>query len=92
MARAFVDCRMVYDLYAHPGVIQKMASSYGPDLLLWRSLFWVKGPGGPETPWHQDFQSWPMGHGHRYEQSGSGRAQTRPVLSARRENLALRRG
>jgi ectoine hydroxylase-related dioxygenase (phytanoyl-CoA dioxygenase family) len=55
-----LDCRLVYDLCAHPSVVQKMASIHGPDLLLWRSLFWVKNPGGTETGWHQDWKSWPM--------------------------------
>lgn len=55
-----LDCRLVYDLCAHPSVVEKMASIHGSDLLLWRSLFWVKNPGGPQTPWHQDWKSWPM--------------------------------
>ena len=55
-----LDCRLVYDLCAHPSVVGKMAGLYGPDLLLWRSLFWVKKPGDKETPWHQDWKSWPM--------------------------------
>jgi ectoine hydroxylase-related dioxygenase (phytanoyl-CoA dioxygenase family) len=37
-----------------------MASLYGPDLILWRSLFFVKNPGGPASRWHQDWKSWPM--------------------------------
>src|SRR5579864_7617752 len=55
-----LDSRLVFDLCAHPRVVQKMASIHGPDLLLWRSLFWVKPPGGSQTPWHQDWKSWPM--------------------------------
>lgn len=55
-----LDRRLVYELCAHPSVVQKMAGIHGPDLLLWRSLFWVKNPGGAETPWHQDWKSWPM--------------------------------
>ncbi|HWE63380.1 MAG TPA: phytanoyl-CoA dioxygenase family protein [Chloroflexota bacterium] len=55
-----LDRRIVYDLCAHPAIVEKMASIHGPDLLLWRSLFWVKQPGGPQTPWHQDWKSWPM--------------------------------
>src|SRR5579871_6281286 len=41
-----LDNRLVYDLCAHPSVVQKMAGIHGPDLVLWRSLFWVKNPGG----------------------------------------------
>jgi ectoine hydroxylase-related dioxygenase (phytanoyl-CoA dioxygenase family) len=55
-----LDSRLVFDLCAHPRVVQKMAGIHGADLLLWRSLFWVKPPDGRETPWHQDWKSWPM--------------------------------
>jgi ectoine hydroxylase-related dioxygenase (phytanoyl-CoA dioxygenase family) len=55
-----LDNRLVYDLCAHPSIVQKMAGIHGPDLVVWRSLFWVKNPGGRETPWHQDWKSWPM--------------------------------
>ena len=37
-----------------------MASLYGPDLLLWRTNFFVKEPGAKEIPWHQDFNYWPL--------------------------------
>jgi ectoine hydroxylase-related dioxygenase (phytanoyl-CoA dioxygenase family) len=55
-----LDKRLVYDLCAHPSVVRRMASLYGPDLILWRSLFFVKTPGGPASVWHQDWKSWPM--------------------------------
>jgi len=55
-----LDQRLVYDLCAHPAVAGRMASLYGPDLILWRSLFFVKNPGAAESPWHQDWRSWPM--------------------------------
>jgi len=55
-----LDQRLVYDLCAHPAVVERMASLYGPDLVLWRSLFFVKNPGAAESPWHQDWKSWPM--------------------------------
>ena len=29
-----------------------MAALYGPDLLLWRTNFFVKEPGAKEIPWH----------------------------------------
>ena len=37
-----------------------MASLYGPDLLLWRTNFFIKEPGAKEIPWHQDFNYWPL--------------------------------
>ena len=37
-----------------------MAALYGPDLLLWRTNFFVKEPGAKEIPWHQDFNYWPL--------------------------------
>lgn len=55
-----LDQRLVYDLCAHPSVVGRIASLLGPDLVLWRSLFFVKNPGGPASEWHQDWKSWPM--------------------------------
>jgi ectoine hydroxylase-related dioxygenase (phytanoyl-CoA dioxygenase family) len=55
-----LDSRLVYDLCAHPAVVGRLASLYGPDLALWRSLFFVKNPGGAASSWHQDFKSWSM--------------------------------
>ena len=33
---------------------------YGPDLLLWRTNFFVKYEGDKAIPWHQDFNYWPL--------------------------------
>ena len=55
-----LDKHIVYALCAQPSIVGRMASLYGPDLVLWRSLFFVKNPGGPASPWHQDWKSWPM--------------------------------
>ena len=33
---------------------------YGPDLLLWRTNFFVKNRGSKAIPWHQDFNYWPL--------------------------------
>ena len=55
-----LDSRLVHDLCAHPAIVSRMASIYGPDLLLWRSHFFLKEPGDAEVPWHQDTNYWPL--------------------------------
>ncbi|MCW8129173.1 MAG: phytanoyl-CoA dioxygenase family protein [Planctomycetota bacterium] len=55
-----LDCRVVYDLCAHPAIVERMAALFGPDLVLWRSNFFVKHPGDKEIPWHQDWNYWPI--------------------------------
>jgi ectoine hydroxylase-related dioxygenase (phytanoyl-CoA dioxygenase family) len=55
-----LDNRVVYELCAHPAIVERMASIYGPDLVLWRSNLFVKNPGAPEIPWHQDGNYWPI--------------------------------
>jgi hypothetical protein len=54
------DSRLVYDLCAHPEITGRLASLIGPDLLIWRSNFFVKEPGGKEVPWHQDVNYWKL--------------------------------
>ncbi len=48
------DCRCVYDLCTHPHLLHRIATLLGQDLVLWNSVFFNKGPGGREVPWHQD--------------------------------------
>jgi ectoine hydroxylase-related dioxygenase (phytanoyl-CoA dioxygenase family) len=55
-----LDCRVVYDLCSHPAIVNRMACIYGPDLILWRSNFFIKNPGDKEIPWHQDGNYWPI--------------------------------
>jgi ectoine hydroxylase-related dioxygenase (phytanoyl-CoA dioxygenase family) len=55
-----LDCRVVYDLCSHPAIVDRMAAIYGPDLMLWRSNFFIKNPGDKEIPWHQDGNYWPI--------------------------------
>ena len=55
-----LDDEGVYRMCTHPEVVGRMASLYGPDLLLWRSNFFLKEPGGLEIPWHQDLNYWPL--------------------------------
>ena len=55
-----LDSRAVYDLATHPAIIGRMVALYGPDLLLWRTNFFVKNRGSKAIPWHQDFHYWPL--------------------------------
>ena len=47
-----LDCPLIHELATHPAVVKRMAALYGPDLLLWRTNFFVKEPGAKEIPWH----------------------------------------
>ncbi len=55
-----LDQRVIWDLASHPAIIGRMASVYGPDLLLWRTNFFIKHQDGKEIPWHQDYNYWPL--------------------------------
>ncbi len=55
-----MDSKVVSDLASHPAIIDRMASLYGPDLVLWATNFFNKEPGGKEIPWHQDLNYWPI--------------------------------
>ena len=55
-----LDKRFVYDMVTRPEVVDKMASLYGDDLVLWATYFFNKEPGGSEIPWHQDLGYWPL--------------------------------
>jgi ectoine hydroxylase-related dioxygenase (phytanoyl-CoA dioxygenase family) len=55
-----MDRRVIYDLATHPAIIERMASIYGPDLIMWATNLWLKNPGGAEIPWHQDINFWPL--------------------------------
>ena len=55
-----LDNSTIYDLASHPGIVDRISSIYGRDLLLWRTNFFVKNPGSKEIPWHQDHNYWPL--------------------------------
>jgi ectoine hydroxylase-related dioxygenase (phytanoyl-CoA dioxygenase family) len=55
-----LDQRFLYDLCAHPAILDRAESLFGPDLVLWATYFFNKEPGGSEIPWHQDFNYWPL--------------------------------
>lgn len=52
--------RFLYDLITRPEIIDRASSILGEDVVLWRSNFFVKNPGGKAVPWHQDYNSWPL--------------------------------
>lgn len=55
-----LDCPLIFDLASNPAIVNRMTALYGPDLLLWRTNFFVKDPGAKRIPWHQDFNYWPL--------------------------------
>lgn len=55
-----LDERPIFDLLSHPALVERLKALYGPDLVLWNSAFWIKRPGDPRVPWHQDLHYWPM--------------------------------
>lgn len=55
-----LDQALIRKLVTHPEILARLRVLYGPDLLLWRTNFFVKDPGSKEIPWHQDFNFWPL--------------------------------
>ncbi|MDX1681611.1 MAG: phytanoyl-CoA dioxygenase family protein [Phycisphaeraceae bacterium] len=55
-----MDSPTIAGLASHPGIIGRMNSLYGPDLIMWATNFFNKEPGGAEIPWHQDLGYWPL--------------------------------
>lgn len=52
-----LDCHVVFELCSHPSIVQRLASLFGPNLLLWRTSLLLKETGsdeGQRFPWHQD--------------------------------------
>ena len=54
------DQRLLFDIVTSPAIVDKMTSILGEDLLLWRTMFFVKEPGAKKIPWHQDYDDWPI--------------------------------
>lgn len=49
-----LDNDAIHALASHPAIVERLASLLGPDLLLWRTAFWIKDPGAAAVYWHQD--------------------------------------
>lgn len=47
-----LESRAVYDLITNPAIAEILKQILGPDLQVWRSTFFFKPPGAPETVWH----------------------------------------
>ncbi len=60
MQSRHMDQPAVYDLAAHPAIINRIAGLLGPDIVVWTTNFWLKESGGAEIPWHQDINFWPI--------------------------------
>lgn len=43
----------VWEMMNHPAIVERVAQLLGPDLLVWRSQFFYKGPHAPAIQWHQ---------------------------------------
>jgi ectoine hydroxylase-related dioxygenase (phytanoyl-CoA dioxygenase family) len=55
-----LDQPLIHDISTRPEILERMACLYGPDLLLWRTNFFIKEPGSKVIPWHQDLNYWPL--------------------------------
>ena len=48
-----LDRKIIYDLITRPAIAERVAQVLDPDTQIWRSNFFFKPPGAPETVWHQ---------------------------------------
>jgi ectoine hydroxylase-related dioxygenase (phytanoyl-CoA dioxygenase family) len=55
-----LDNRTIYDLCAHPEIVNRVASILGPDILVWHSRVFHKRNNEPPIPWHQDGVYWSL--------------------------------
>ena len=55
-----LDSPLVAQLCTHPAIVAQVEPLLGPDLVVWRSLFFFKGPDGKEVAWHQDGHFWKL--------------------------------
>lgn len=47
------DTPKVWEFMKSPAITERVAQLLGPDLLVWRSQHFYKGPGAPSIQWHQ---------------------------------------
>ena len=48
-----LDNPVLLSIFKNPAITERLAQLLGPDLMLWRTQFFRKYPGGSGTPWHQ---------------------------------------
>jgi ectoine hydroxylase-related dioxygenase (phytanoyl-CoA dioxygenase family) len=51
-----LDSAAILEFACHPAIVSAAASVLGPDLVLWRTSFFVQSREDPTTQWHQDRQ------------------------------------
>ena len=54
------DTLFLYQLITRREILDRVVSILGEDLLLWRSMFFIKEIGEKRIPWHQDLDDWPI--------------------------------
>ena len=54
------DNAFLYELITRREILDRVTSIIGDDVLLWRSMFFVKQAAEKRIPWHQDFDDWPI--------------------------------
>jgi ectoine hydroxylase-related dioxygenase (phytanoyl-CoA dioxygenase family) len=54
LAMRHLDVPAVYHLCCSEALLAPVSQILGPDLVVWRTRFIVKEPGGSEIPWHHD--------------------------------------
>jgi ectoine hydroxylase-related dioxygenase (phytanoyl-CoA dioxygenase family) len=55
-----LDSPLVAHLATHPAILAQVEPLLGADLMVWRSIFFSKGPTSMEVPWHQDSHFWDL--------------------------------
>jgi ectoine hydroxylase-related dioxygenase (phytanoyl-CoA dioxygenase family) len=53
-----LDSPLVAHLATHPAVLARVQPLLGDNPIVWRSIFFSKGPASKEVPWHQDGHYW----------------------------------
>lgn len=49
----YLDSPAVYEMISQPSIVNRLQQLLGPNLLVWRSAFFYKPAGAPETVWHR---------------------------------------
>ena len=55
-----LDSPLVAHLCTHPAILAQVEPLLGADLVVWRSIFFSKGPTSMEVSWHQDSHFWKL--------------------------------
>jgi len=58
-----LDRRLIYELCTLPQIIHPIKQILGDDVMLFKSQFFAKPPGGLEIPWHQESYFWKVKQG-----------------------------